>query len=474
MGKIKVGIVSILLLLLLASVMFSFNLQIEVKEDSLTLTLCEIKANTNLVKILGTNPGYNHTDIHWPNQSIPVSYSVNSSASSWITTINQSFMTWQDINSSYISYQYAGGITVITTPPEPPYKYDGANVISIGPYDGPGNVLACAAIWNTSSGIIVETDILFDSSESWSVAESCPANAYDVQNCMTHEVGHTLMLWDLYDLTDSEQTMYGYTTFGETKKRTLNTGDMAGASYIYPCTAPPDEPIYDVAITNLTLSKTELVQGEPLQLNVTVKNQGDFPENLTATLYANDTIIETWENIPLESEASLTLPFQWNTTSNTTAGLYSIAGYLALVENETNIANNNCSAIAEIIPSVHDVAIVDILISSHAVVQNCTTLINVTVQNKGNVDETFNVDLYANDTWIGTAVASDLHSNMNMTFCFVWNTTGCPIGKYVLRACIDPLINETNTIDNTLTENGIWVLGCEQSSSGGGMMPLNC
>ncbi len=55
----------------------------------------------------------------------------------------------------------------------------------------------------------------------------------DLQNIATHELGHGAGLIDLYDAVASEQTMYGYSTKGETKKRDLNTGDIAGIQDLY-------------------------------------------------------------------------------------------------------------------------------------------------------------------------------------------------------------------------------------------------
>jgi hypothetical protein len=57
----------------------------------------------------------------------------------------------------------------------------------------------------------------------------------DLQNIATHELGHALGLADLYDTTSPvpEQTMYGYASAGETKKRTLEDGDKAGITVLY-------------------------------------------------------------------------------------------------------------------------------------------------------------------------------------------------------------------------------------------------
>ena len=47
-----------------------------------------------------------------------------------------------------------------------------------------------------------------------------------------------VLLWvyclaDLYFAEASEQTMFGYGAFGETKKRTLESGDIAGITFLY-------------------------------------------------------------------------------------------------------------------------------------------------------------------------------------------------------------------------------------------------
>jgi len=50
---------------------------------------------------------------------------------------------------------------------------------------------------------------------------------------MTHEVGHTLILFDLYALKDGWLIMYGYTWLGDTLKKDLGTGDKLGIQELY-------------------------------------------------------------------------------------------------------------------------------------------------------------------------------------------------------------------------------------------------
>jgi hypothetical protein len=70
--------------------------------------------------------------------------------------------------------------------------------------------------------------------------------AVDIQNLMTHEVGHWLGLGDLGDEDRHAQlTMFNGLEDGagrvELRKNTLGYGDILGARSIYPCSCPiPD------------------------------------------------------------------------------------------------------------------------------------------------------------------------------------------------------------------------------------------
>jgi hypothetical protein len=48
----------------------------------------------------------------------------------------------------------------------------------------------------------------------------------------THEIGHAAGL-DHPANTCTQETMYAYVDFGETHKRTLNNGDIAGINSLY-------------------------------------------------------------------------------------------------------------------------------------------------------------------------------------------------------------------------------------------------
>jgi hypothetical protein len=113
---------------------------------------------------------------------------------------------------------------------------DGRNEFSLGNYPKPG-VIAVTVIWGYFSGPpqtreITEFDVMFDTDYTWGDVDVSGAGVMDWQNIATHEIGHGTGLADLYN-TCAEETMYGYSEEGETKKRTLNAGDIAGLQKLY-------------------------------------------------------------------------------------------------------------------------------------------------------------------------------------------------------------------------------------------------
>lgn len=95
----------------------------------------------------------------------------------------------------------------------------------------PPRAIAVTFIWsNTITNEIVDCDVIFNTKHDWGIGA---ANAFDVRNITTHEVGHVIGLADLYEDIYSELTMYGYGAEGETKKISLENGDILGCRFLY-------------------------------------------------------------------------------------------------------------------------------------------------------------------------------------------------------------------------------------------------
>ncbi len=111
---------------------------------------------------------------------------------------------------------------------------DTFNEIVFGNWKETG-VIAICYTWGYFSGkpssrMIVEFDIMLDTDYDWGDGE---ANSLlmDVQNIVTHELGHGIGLADIYDCV--LETMYGYSGEGDIVKRDLYEGDIAGLQKLY-------------------------------------------------------------------------------------------------------------------------------------------------------------------------------------------------------------------------------------------------
>ncbi len=113
---------------------------------------------------------------------------------------------------------------------------DGKNEVLFGGIDSPG-AIAVTIVWGYFAGSplqreLLEWDQIYDQVDyDWSA--SGEAGKMDFENIATHELGHSVGLADIYNSACTEQTMYGYADYGETKKRTLESGDIIGIKKLY-------------------------------------------------------------------------------------------------------------------------------------------------------------------------------------------------------------------------------------------------
>jgi len=173
---------------------------------------------------------YKLLGVKW--KSLPVSYIINPTnpnelSEEFITNaISTSAETWDAETSTEIFSSYAIDYSA---------QYgmqDFKNAISFGDYPE-DNAIAVTSIWFTRKGKqIVEFDIIFNTRFDWGNAETNPA-IMDLQNIATHELGHGIGLDDIYSSACSAVTMYGYSNYGETQKRTLEQPDITGLQQLY-------------------------------------------------------------------------------------------------------------------------------------------------------------------------------------------------------------------------------------------------
>ena len=147
-------------------------------------------------------------------------------------TLTDSIQKWEDASSADILGN--GNITAETLVADTASP-DGRNEVYFGDVGSPG-AIAVTIIWGIFAGPpnqreLIEWDQIYDQADfNWS--DSGEAGSMDFENIATHELGHSAGM-DHPGSTCTEETMYAFAEEGETKKRTLNSGDIAGITGLY-------------------------------------------------------------------------------------------------------------------------------------------------------------------------------------------------------------------------------------------------
>ncbi len=151
-------------------------------------------------------------------------YVYESTPSMYITALKAGISTWN--NAGYGTMFTYGGTTGYVPPVNTPNGQNGVRTIALG-------VLADYAVttdyYNTATGIIQEADISVNSSHQYFV--SLAGTGADLVSVFTHELGHALGLGE--EKYNTEATMYEGMPYNETKKRTLDSDDLAGLDVLY-------------------------------------------------------------------------------------------------------------------------------------------------------------------------------------------------------------------------------------------------
>lgn len=109
--------------------------------------------------------------------------------------------------------------------------FDGVNAITFSQFQK--GVIGQTRIWYYPDQI-VEFDMKFNTVYLWAdCATAVCTKKMDLQNIAIHEFGHTIGLDDNYYTICNQATMYGYSGYGETFKRTLEQPDITAEQALY-------------------------------------------------------------------------------------------------------------------------------------------------------------------------------------------------------------------------------------------------
>jgi hypothetical protein len=178
---------------------------------------------------------------------MPVRYFINEQGGPGITAeelrqaVERATRTWQDLPTSSMAFEF-GGFTR-----QEPLEDDNVSTFGFVPRPDLDRVLASTNfLIDARTGEILESDIFFNSTVSWSVAESGEGGRFDVQAIALHETGHFQGLGHSA-LGETEQSGGGRRLIasgavmfpiafsgGITAGREPTADDIAGVSDLYP------------------------------------------------------------------------------------------------------------------------------------------------------------------------------------------------------------------------------------------------
>lgn len=194
---------------------------------------------------LGTRVQSRTVSLRWRN--FPVRYYVTDggvpgvSAADFQAAVTRAFATWNALESSNTSSQFAGLTQAL------PRSDDGMNVIGYRSRPELERTLAATNfLVDVTNGEIVESDIFFNTTFAWSTASAGETGRFDVESIALHEVGHlhgighsalgeTEIRPGGRRVLGAEAVMFPIAfTAGSVSDRTLKADDIAAITDLYP------------------------------------------------------------------------------------------------------------------------------------------------------------------------------------------------------------------------------------------------
>jgi len=148
-----------------------------------------------------------------------------------LSNVVDDIQKWEDVSVNILGGGSSTAESLVADTSSP----DGLNEVYFGDVSNSG-AIAVTIVWGIFRGPpsqreLVEWDQVYDQVDfSWSTAGE--VGKMDFENIATHEIGHSVGMGHPSSEC-TEETMYAYADFGETKKRTLEAGDITGVKGLY-------------------------------------------------------------------------------------------------------------------------------------------------------------------------------------------------------------------------------------------------
>jgi len=179
----------------------------------------------------GSNGGGDGPFLYWDDSFFPIPYFVSATTfdlfPEFPKAIDASFKTWRDLAEIKVEFLGLGCSTNLRN------ENDGVNNVILFTENWPFDTAAVAITRNfyiagnaAKAGMILDSDILLNA-VNHSFSTTLEPGTHDIQNIVTHEIGHFLGLGHEVDPVDPDAVMFAVASPNETKKRNLTSNDVA-------------------------------------------------------------------------------------------------------------------------------------------------------------------------------------------------------------------------------------------------------
>lgn len=212
--------------------------------------------------------------------------------------------------------------------------------------------------------------------------------------------------------------------------------------------------IHDVAVLSVVTASSSVCVRDTLDINVTVRNKGNYAESFNVTAYYDSSVIGTWYVDSLEPSVETTLVFHWD-TQEITEGNYTISASADTlpqeIETNDNVRNGSVVEVrTSYTPTIrHDVAVISVIPSQSIVIMGEKMNFTVRVGNKGTEIESFDVHMFYGESLVDTLPIVNLGLDEEKILSFVWDTANVAADSYSISALAGPVVDETFVADNS-------------------------
>jgi hypothetical protein len=256
---------------------------------------------------------------------------------------------------------------------------------------------------------------------------------------------------------------------------TIFTWDLYDAHFIWALneTLGPALPVHDLCVAAIQVPSEVISIGDLVNINVTIRNNGNFTETSDIRLFQNDSIVGSLLAVPIDKAEDASMLFEWD-TRDLAPGNYVLRTEVEPVADEMNLEDNRMN-ITVCVVAQNDLGLVNLIVDQNEVTAGQKVRIAVTIKNFKGLTEDANVTVYCNQTFLQTQLVKELAPDEENILTFSWDTaTFASNASWVVWANMTTLHYDENVANNALmTDSAIVKIIAQYDLNSDGLTDIN-